>query len=218
MVSSAVFLHAQKQYKTPEHSLGFELSWSASDLSNYRSNSDFFLGTSMRSGFGGSVVASYQYAPKKSFMGFQSGAGFYMWGTRYLKRFNYETESLYAIGIPLVGQFKVSKSFWIESGFQVNFLVYNTLRGAGAWESPEFNIPEVVRPGKVPISELQGVLGFRYHIFKSLAFKARFHYGLTPAYLYRESAFAPNMPGDVYYRYRLNVFELGMSYLFPLKK
>lgn len=205
IVVCPVLLVAQKNYKTPEYSWGLELNWSASNLMDLKGTNSNVFNPKMRTGFGGSIVVPFQYAPKKSFFGFQSGLGFFMWGTTYRNwHIKIEKESLYSIGIPMAVQFKVSKSFWLESGFQANFAVYNTLRHAGI-------------SGKLPLVELQYLLGFRYHIFKSLAIKARLHVGLTPAYQIIMIN-PPYSQEDIHNQYRFGVFELGMSYLFPLKK
>ncbi|MCC5917679.1 MAG: hypothetical protein JJU02_10195 [Cryomorphaceae bacterium] len=218
-----VFINAQNHYKTPEHSLGIEASWSASNLFNFKSNADqqFSFGLynlETFTGFGGSILIPYQYAPKGTFLGFQSGLGFFMWGTKYrTSGFNqFENESLYALGIPLVAQFKLGKSFWLESGFQANFAVYNSLRDAGRWDSSK--TLQEQPPGRLPLVELQSVLGFRYHFYKSWSIKARLHIGLTPAYHINLVASGEDFHEEIHNRYRLAVFELGMGYLFPLKK
>jgi hypothetical protein len=212
-----VLTFSQKQYKTPVHSLGVEVNWAVVELADYRKNFDIFgygdIGHG--TGYGGSFVFPYQYAPKSSFFGFQSGLGFFMWGTSYSRigSWQTETESLYSIGIPLVTQFKVGRAFWLEAGGQTNFAVYNTLRQAGNFSSPVYD-----SPGQLPIAELQAVFGFRYHFFRSFSFKARIHYGLTPAYRVNFPAFPPNYPTELNYRYRFMAFEMGLSYLFPWKK
>ena len=214
------FSFSQKQYKTPVHSVGLEVNWSVSGLEDYRQNFDLpALSSSYHiEGFGGSVVVPYQYAPKSSFFGLQSGLGFFMWGNRYRKGggLQTETESLYSVGVPVVAQLKVSRAFWLETGLQVNFAVYNTLRDAGNWDSSTTFLEE--SPGKIPIAELQAILGFRYHFFRSFSFKARIHYGLTPAYRISYPAYPPEVTFDQNFRYRFLVFEMGLSYLFPLKK
>jgi hypothetical protein len=211
-------IHAQKHYKTQKHSLGFELSMSASELPGYQSNYSNTRQTipfNSSTGYGGSVVFPYQYAPKSTFIGVQSGIGFFMWGIQRGSSYD-QKESLYMVGIPIVGQFKVSKSFWIETGVQGNIPVYNTF-----YYSDLSNYQYSAPPGRFPFMEMQAVLGFRYHLFRSLAFKFRAHYGLTPAYYINFPEV--HHPGYLYieesnYRYRLLVAELGICYLFPIKK
>ena len=127
---------SQKQYKTPKHSLGVEVNFSASLLSNMRF--DIVLIESYSPGFGASFLVPYQYAPKSSFFGFQTGLGFYMWGTRHTTQAlsgsphapatitSNEKQSMYFLGIPLVSQFKLAKSFWLELGLQSNVPVYHS--------------------------------------------------------------------------------------------
>lgn len=208
---------SQKKYNPPKHSLGLEVNWSVSVLGDYRNNSDLpvYFSAFHNEGYGGSIVLPYQYAPKSSFFGLQSGLGFFMWGTSYRKSGSWqtETESLYSIGIPLVAQFKVAQMFWLETGLQANTAVYNTLREAGEW-----SFSNVDPPGQLPLVELQGVFGFRYHFFRSFSFKVRAHYGLTPAYRRVFESFYSSIEETYTLRYRFLVIEMGLSYLFPLKK
>ncbi|MCC5918725.1 MAG: outer membrane beta-barrel protein [Cryomorphaceae bacterium] len=223
LLTTSIFVYGQKTYKTPTHSLGLEISQSVMNFKGFSSNNVTY-GDPIRykRGFGGSVAVLYQYAPKSSFVGFQSGLGIYMWGLTNLNPINNTNveldESFYLLGIPLIFQFKLSKKFWLEGGLQVNLPVYNTLKFAGGWQANKslYEAP----PGSFPNMELQSVFGFRYHIFQSLAFKFRFHYGLTPSYFYdipshNSSVFSPE---ERRFRYRLTGFELGLAYLFPLKK
>lgn len=205
---------SQKKYNPSKHALGLEVSWSVSVLGDYLSNFDVpFYQAKHNEGFGGSIVVPYQYAPESSFIGLQSGLGFFMWGTSYRRSgsLQTETESLYFIGVPLISQFKVSRMFWLEAGLQANTAVYNTLRDAGEWNWQE------EPPGQLPLVELQGVFGFRYHFFRSFSFKARVHYGLTPAYSIVEPVLHSQQQNETL-RYRFFAFEMGLSYLFPLKK
>ncbi len=103
--------------------------------------------------------------------------------------------------------------FWLETGLQANTAVYNTLREAGEW-----SFLNVDSPGRLPLLELQGVFGFRYHFFRTFSFKAIVHYGLTPAYRRVFDSFDPNIDETYTLRYRFLVFKMGLSYLFPLKK
>ncbi|MCH8478266.1 MAG: hypothetical protein LAT56_10005 [Wenzhouxiangella sp.] len=206
-----------------------ELSQSVTNFNGYSSNNVTF-GDPIRynRGFGGSVAVLYQYAPKSSFVGFQSGFGIYMWGLTNLKRINSSfginsayvriNESYYLLGVPLIAQFKLSKKFWMEGGLQVNLPVYNTLDFADGFQANRSLYSEP--PGSLPNMELQSIFGFRYHIFRSFAVKFRFHYGLTPAYFYdipenNSSVFSQE---DRRFNYRLTGFEIGLAYLFPLKK
>lgn len=198
----------QKHYVTPKHSLGIEISYSIGALetfsSNFRQPNEFPFPRYIR-GNGGSILIPYQYSSKKSFMGFQSGLGLYMWGVGRIRNTRFENQGYYTLGVPILAQFKVSKSFWIESGSQVNIPVYNSLS-----EHPY--------PVEIPIAEIQALFGFRYNIYKSLAFRGRVHHGLTRAYQFTyPSNIEPGAPGATY-RYRLFVAEIGLSYLFPLKK
>jgi hypothetical protein len=205
---------SQKKYNPPKHSLGLEVSWSASVLASYRNNVSRF--PLQNTGYGGSFIIPYQYASKSSFIGLQSGVGFFMWGGTYRSGWSIleSTESLYSVGVPLVAQFKVGSAFWLEGGVQTNFAVYNSMRYAGDWPWTDRD-----PPGSLPIGELQGVFGFRYHFFQSFSFKARLHYGLTPAFRKIEYRFPdPNTVSVYTLRYRFIVFEMGLSYLFPLKK
>jgi len=205
---------SQKQYKTPVHSMGLEANWSSCGLAHWNI---FSLPSSGQPKYaptyGGSVVFPYQYAPKSSFIGLQSGLGFFMWGASNRRGWNSNSESLYFVGIPLAAQIKVSRAFWLEAGVQTNFAVYNELRHIKNWNNSAVN-----QPGQLPIAELQAIFGFRYHIFRSFSFKARIHHGLTPAYRINFPPEPPQYPDEKNYRYRFMAFEMGMSYLFPLKK
>jgi len=207
---------SQKKYKPPKHALGFEVNWSRSVLGEYRNNSDLpvYFSAFHNEGYGGSIALPYQYTPKSSFFGLQSGLGFFMWGTSYRKSGSIQTvtESLYSVGIPLVAQFKVARMFWLEAGLQTNFAVYNTLRDKGAWNR------DTEPRGRLPLAELQSVIGFRYHFFRTFSFKVRAHYGLTPAYRRVLESYNPGTEGVYTLRYRFVVIEMGLSYLFPLKK
>jgi hypothetical protein len=214
LLSIPVLGFSQKQYKTPVHSMGMEVSWSSSWLEGFPSNYNDpgYDGSRHLVGFGGSIVIPYQYAPKSSFFGLQSGLGFFMWGTTHQSNNSWgrETESLYFLGIPMAVQLKVFRPFWVELGVQTNFAVYNTILEAGAW-----NASNSQPPGSLPFAELQGIFGFRYHVYRSLSFKARVHVGLTPAYQSENwlSFFAEDT-----HQFRFVAFEMGLSYLFPLEK
>ena len=216
------FAFSQKVYTYPRHSLGIDINQSNAQLVGFsyvnlpEHNFDQY--------FGNSFVLNYQYAPKKSFFGLQSGIGFFMWGGGY--RFGYLNgdQKLRSLGIPLALQLKVSQSFWIETGLQTNFAVQNT---GSLSEEVSPGLAGFLPSGSAPLMELQSVLGFRYHIFRTLAFKLRLHYGLTPAYRvdYMELITYQNEEGHWLQKaeersdnYRFYVIELGISYLFPLKK
>lgn len=200
-------LIGQKHYVTPKHSIGLELSYSLALLQNYSSNYSqiYYSFPTYSFGNGSSLILPYQYSSKKSFLGFQSGLGLFMWSVNRSSGFTTENYDFYTIGLPIVVQFKVSKSFWIESGFQINFPVYNSLFAHN-------------QPISVSDVEIQAVLGFRYHLFKSFSFRGRIHHGISPAYQFSHEAMPIFGAPSANYRYRLIAFEMGVSYLFPLKK
>lgn len=181
---------AQRDYKTPKHALGLEFNATYSVLSAYRSNDYSNKSQPIYSTTGGtSIILPYQFSSDEYIAGFQTGVGFHMWGiSRRDDQWRY-----YTIGVPVVLQLKVSKPFWLEMGFQVNALV-------------DENMSKDKEDADFPTFEGQGLLGFRYHIYKTWSFKGRAHIGLTPAVTRSNNA------------YRMFAFELGMAYLFPLKK
>lgn len=179
---------AQRDYKTPKHALGLEVNATYTHLMSYWSNSNIAKYYD-RIVDGASIVLPYQFSSDEYITGFQTGLGFHMWG---VSRSNNQW-SYYTIGVPVVLQLKLSKPFWLELGFQINTLVYEDI------VEDEQNI-------QIPNIEGQAVLGFRYNIYKTWSFKGRMHFGLTPALTQFSEA------------YRMIAFELGMAYLFPLKK
>lgn len=204
----AVAAQAQKDYTMPKHALGLEVSQS---ITNLHESSRLYTG------YGGSIAIPYQYAPKKSIWGIQSGVGLYLWGVQSQRtstmggwQYGRDKHSFYSIGIPVVLQLKVSRAFWFEGGAQINKGVYTQL-DRNDW----------FQHGDMTALEMQAVFGFRYHIFRTLSIKARAHLGLNPAFINDGS---PGLDNELvsFQRQteRLNfvALELGISYLFSLKK
>ena len=224
LLCSPILSIAQTGYKTLVHSFGLELSQSVSLLGNMSSAEVLYEAYSP--GFGASIVVPYQYAPESSFLGFQSGLGFFMWGTRYSHGMpggtpgspgtsvSTENQSLYFIGVPLVAQLKVSRNFWVELGAQGNVPMHHSGRYAEAEHSG--NGHPIFPIGIMSGFEAQGLFGFRYHMYRSLSVKFRTHLGFTSAYrIEYTEMITGNERTD---RYRQVGFEVGLSYLFPLKR